>query len=50
MFLLHAPHLIFEKRQPLYQRHVVITVDENDFRVYRRNKRETIPTLSPPHA
>jgi uncharacterized protein len=34
----------------LYPRHVVITVDENDFRVYRRNKREVIPTLSPPRA
>jgi predicted nucleic acid-binding protein len=32
----------------LYPRHVVITVDESDFRVYRRNKRETIPTLCPP--
>ncbi len=34
----------------LYPRHAVITVDENDFRVYRRNKREVIPTISPPHA
>jgi len=32
----------------LNPRHVVITVDESDFRVYRRNKRETIPTLCPP--
>jgi uncharacterized protein len=32
----------------LYPRHVVITVDENDFRVYRRNKREAIPLLFPP--
>jgi uncharacterized protein len=31
----------------LYPRHTVITVDE-DFRVYRRNKREAIPRLSPP--
>jgi predicted nucleic acid-binding protein len=31
----------------LYPRHTVITVD-NDFRVYRRNKRETIPLLCPP--
>jgi len=31
----------------LYPRHTVITVDE-DFRVYRRNKREAIPLLSPP--
>jgi predicted nucleic acid-binding protein len=32
----------------LYPRHRVITVDENDFRVYRRNKREAIPLLCPP--
>ena len=32
----------------LHPRHVVVTVDEADFRVYRRNKRETIPLLSPP--
>jgi uncharacterized protein len=32
----------------LYPRHVVITVDEADFKVYRRNKRETIPTICPP--
>jgi predicted nucleic acid-binding protein len=31
----------------LYPRHVVITVDD-DFRVYRRNKREAIPLLTPP--
>ena|SRR2546430_6225975 len=31
----------------LYPRHAVITVDE-DFRVYRRNKREAIPLLCPP--
>jgi predicted nucleic acid-binding protein len=34
----------------LYPRHPVITVDEGDFRIYRRNKRETIPILSPPRA
>ena len=34
----------------LYPRHSVITVDENDFRVYRRNKREVIPTICPPRA
>src|ERR1700740_718190 len=27
----------------LYPRHAVLTVDEIDFRVYRRNKREAIP-------
>jgi uncharacterized protein len=32
----------------LYPRHAVITVDESDFRVYRRNKRETIPLICPP--
>ena len=32
----------------LYPRHAVVTVDENDFRVYRRNKRETIPLICPP--
>jgi len=31
----------------LYPRHTVITVDD-DFRVYRRNKREAIPLLTPP--
>jgi uncharacterized protein len=32
----------------LYPKHTVITVDEDDFRVYRRNKREAIPLLCPP--
>ena len=32
----------------LYPRHVVITVDEKDFGVYRRNRRERIPIVSPP--
>jgi len=32
----------------LYPRHALITVDEEDFRVYRRNKREAIPLLCPP--
>jgi predicted nucleic acid-binding protein len=32
----------------LYPRHTVITVDEADFRVFRRNKREAIPILCPP--
>jgi uncharacterized protein len=31
----------------LYPRHAIITVDE-DFRIYRRNKRDAIPLLSPP--
>lgn len=32
----------------IYPRHSVITVDDGDFRVYRRNKRETIPLVCPP--
>ena len=32
----------------LHPRHSVITVDEADFRVFRRNKREAIPILCPP--
>jgi len=31
----------------LFPQHVIITVD-SDFRVYRRNRRETIPIQSPP--
>jgi predicted nucleic acid-binding protein len=34
----------------LYPRHTVITVDESDFRAFRRNKREAIPILCPPQA
>ena len=32
----------------LYPQHSVITVDREDFRVYRRNKREVIPIICPP--
>jgi predicted nucleic acid-binding protein len=32
----------------LNAQHPVITVDRDDFTVYRRNKRETIPTVFPP--
>jgi predicted nucleic acid-binding protein len=34
----------------LYPRHSVITVDREDFRIYRRNKREAIPLICPPHS
>jgi hypothetical protein len=34
----------------LYPRHSVVTVDRKDFRVYRRNKRESIPLICPPAA
>ncbi len=32
----------------LFPRHPVVTVDREDFRVYRRNKREMIPLICPP--
>ena len=32
----------------LYPRYEIVTTDEEDFSVYRRNKREAIPILSPP--
>jgi predicted nucleic acid-binding protein len=34
----------------LFPRHSVITVDRTDFRVFRRNKREAIPLISPPES
>ena len=32
----------------LHPHHTVVTVDRDDFRVYRRNKREAIPIICPP--
>jgi uncharacterized protein len=32
----------------LHPRHSVVTVDETDFRVYRRNRREVIALICPP--
>lgn len=32
----------------LFPKHPVITIDREDFRVYRRNKREIIPLICPP--
>ena len=32
----------------IYPEHSVITVDAGDFRIYRRNKREVIPSICPP--
>jgi len=31
-----------------YPKYPVVTVDEADFRIYRRNKRDIVPTISPP--
>jgi uncharacterized protein len=33
----------------LFPQHSVITVDWEDFHIYRRNKREVIPLICPPH-
>jgi predicted nucleic acid-binding protein len=40
--------LCLVRMSELYPRHQVITTDDEDFRVYRRNKREAIPLLTPP--
>lgn len=40
--------LCIVRMSELYPRHPVITVDRDDFRVYRRNRREMIPLVSPP--
>jgi hypothetical protein len=40
--------LCLVRMSELYPRHAIITVDEADFRVYRRNKREIIPIICPP--
>ncbi len=41
--------LCLVRMSELYPSHSVITVDWRDFRIYRRNKRETIPVICPPH-
>lgn len=40
--------LCLVRMSELYPSHSVITIDEADFRVYRRNKREAIPLICPP--
>ena len=52
----HLPQLAalasrYGDRQPdlADPRHSVITVDRDDFRIYRRNKREAIPIICPPN-
>ncbi len=39
--------LCLVRMSEIYPRHTIVTVDD-DFRVYRRNKREAIPLLFPP--
>jgi predicted nucleic acid-binding protein len=40
--------LCLVRMSELFPRHSVITVDREDFRVYRRNRREAIPLVCPP--
>ena len=40
--------LCLVRMSELHPRHSVITIDRSDFRVYRRNKRESIPLICPP--
>lgn len=40
--------LCLVRMSELYPRHPIITVDESDFRIYRKNKREAIPLICPP--
>jgi predicted nucleic acid-binding protein len=40
--------LCLVRMSELFPKHSVITIARTDFRVYRRNKRETIPILCPP--
>ncbi len=42
--------LCLVRMSELYPQHTVVTVDREDFTVYRRNKREIIPTLFPPES
>jgi predicted nucleic acid-binding protein len=40
--------LCLVRMSELHPRHSVVTVDRHDFRVYRRNKRDSIPLICPP--
>jgi uncharacterized protein len=40
--------LCLVRMSELFPQHSVITVDRTDFRIYRRNRRETIPLICPP--
>ncbi|MBV8063566.1 MAG: hypothetical protein JOY51_08220 [Nevskia sp.] len=42
--------LCLVRMSELHPRHSVITIDRRDFRVYRRNRRDTIPLICPPDA
>ncbi len=40
--------LCLVRMSELFPKHSVITIDRTDFRIFRRNQRETIPVLCPP--
>jgi predicted nucleic acid-binding protein len=40
--------LCLVRMSELHPHHTVVTVDRADFKVYRRNKRESIPLICPP--
>jgi hypothetical protein len=40
--------LCLVRMSELFPKHSVIAIERTDFRVYRRNKRESIPILCPP--
>ena len=40
--------LCLVRMSELFPKHVVVTIDQSDFRIYRRNQREVIPILCPP--
>jgi len=40
--------LCLVRMSELYPHHSVVTIDEGDFRIYRKNKREAIPLICPP--
>jgi predicted nucleic acid-binding protein len=40
--------LCLVRMSELFPKHPVVTIDREDFRVYRRNKREAIPLICPP--
>lgn len=42
--------LCLVRMSELHPHHSVVTVDRTDFKVYRRNKRESIPLICPPGA
>jgi len=46
--LIRMADLCLIRMSELFPDHPVITVDREDFQVYRRNKREVIPIICPP--